>query len=109
MTPLEEILTQQLADLKRRYEALEVEHAKLSGKDLTEEQRCALAFIDSAVAPNQYVYAETVAEALKIEIARANWLLSGLAQSKHLFEMPSSPPRYRIEQKGRNAVHGSSV
>ena len=109
MTPLEELLKNQIAELTKANAAKDKLIAQLKGDDLIEDERRALAFIDPLIPPDQYVYADAVAEALKIVIARANWILGRLTQSKHLFETPNIPPRYRIEQKGRNAVHGSSV
>ena len=109
MTPLEELLRQEIAQLKKSNAALVAENAKIKGDDLIEDERRALAFIDPLVPPDQYVHADAVAEALKIEIARANWILGRLTQSKHIFETPDIPHRYRIEQKGRDAVHNPSV
>ena len=75
MTPLEEILNAKIAELERHNAALVAENAKLKGEDLIEDERRALAFIDPLIPPDEYVYADAVAKALKIEISRANWIV----------------------------------
>lgn len=72
---------------------------------LTEEMRRVLHFVDSA---NDYVYAKTVAESLKMDLPKTEWLLGKLVQSEYIYETANVPSRYMIEQKGRDAVHDPS-
>jgi hypothetical protein len=73
---------------------------------LNEDAGRVLHFIDAA---NDYVYAKGAAEALKIDVQKAEWLLGRLVQSQHICQTPNVPSRYKIEQKGRDAVHNPSA
>jgi hypothetical protein len=96
-TPLKE-LGAFVAHLREVAEAEE----QASIKPLDEDLRRVLHYIDTA---NDYVYAKAVSEALKIDASRTEWLLGRLVQSQHIYETPNVPARYKIEQKGRDAVH----
>lgn len=105
------LLTDELALVHRKNAEFQAENAQLRQQlqrlqpvshGLTDEQMHVLRHMDEA---RDYVYADGVAQALGIAGSRADYLLGQLSQSEYIYETPNIPPRYMIEQKGRDAVH----
>jgi len=123
-----------ISSLREQYEAAEREHAELANKHSklcethvnlqTEHQRLIgenrqakadrhgealmpeeLSILRLLDKESGFVYAEDIPESLHIEIGRLRWLLGRLVKSQHVYETVNVPPRYQIDEKGRDAVH----
>ena len=100
--------------LKKKYEDEVAKNAQLTktirtltGADLSENDRSALVFLDSA--GDHIASADDVARHLGVVLGKAEYILGRLVGSNHISVDIRTPPRYTIEQKGRMVVHGSAV
>ncbi|SRR6266540_334746 len=103
MTPLEELLKQQIAALQQENQALVAKIAKLEASDLTPEHHAILKVIE----PEKYRYPpDKIAERLGTETDRTHYILIQLRDWGYVGEMPAG---FYITDKGRMALHNPSV
>ncbi len=106
MNPLDEIRNREFARLKRENTELAARIAELEGRNLIPEERLVLQVLNAA---RDYVTAEAVAQALKLEVQRAEWLLGRLVRSEHVTETSYAPAQFIIRQKGKDVLYNPSV
>jgi hypothetical protein len=106
MNPLEEIRNREFARLRRENTELAARVAELEGRNLIPEERLVLQVLNAA---RDYITADAVAQALKLEVQRADWLLGRLVRSEHITETSYAPAQFMIRQKGKDVLYNPSV
>ena len=92
--------------LRQKYDELLQQYREVIGEQLSVEARHVINKLDAA---RDWVLPEAVAQAIGISVQRADFLLGRLVQSGHAEACAFLPITYRITQKGRMAVHGTSA
>lgn len=93
-------------DLENKYANLLSAYRELTGEQLSIEARQVINILDTA---RDWVLPEMVASSVKVTVQRADFLLEKLVDSKHVQPSGFLPTKYRLTQKGRMAVHGTSA
>ena len=90
---------------EKYFEQLKI-NRELTGQELSVEARLVINALDAA---RDWVLPEAITPIINVSVQRADFLLGRLVESRHADASMICPTSYRITQKGRMAVHGTSA